>query len=297
MSAPAALTALVALMLALAPPSLAQERTKVLTEYEELASFEEARSLAIDALDRVYVVDQGTQEVVQMDLEGQELARLGGPGGPFEELCDIDPGVGLTWLVADGDGGKVHRFSQSLLLTESVTVPRAQEFDAEAFSTQRSIEETGEHGRPVAVAQSPNGDIFAIEADGGAVLKWDTSRRLERTIGALGPGALSWPAALAAGAKWLFVLDKGADAVMVYDHFGGYVRTIAQQGGLAQSLTMEGDRLWVVYTSHLVAYNLQGRPLVRINVRPNLNLVDARAIGDTILLLTATQLFRTRINP
>ncbi len=284
----------------LVPAAQAQDGEVTLADYEVLATFNEACRLAIDARHRLYVVDKGREVVVQLDVDGNELARLGGPGGrdgEFDEPLDFDPGSGLTWLVADAGNGRLQRFSQTFLHLETLAVPRKAHFEPGTPSRLEPRDDVLQSGWPVAVAQSPTGETFAIEANQNVVLKWDRSRRLERAIGGFGLGeaTLEEPVALAVDTELLYVADRGSRSIRVYDLFGGYVRTMAR--GLAEdvrAIGLESSMLWVVLPSRLLVMDATGRKLYDIQVREDLDLVDAAPHGRDVFLLTSTQLLRAR---
>ncbi len=288
------------LVMLLVPTAQAQDGVVTLVDYEALATFTEACRLAIDARNRLYVVDKGREVVVQLDVEGQELARLGGPGGrdgEFDEPLDFDPGAGLTWLVADAGNGRLQRFSQTFLHLETLAVPRKAHFEPGTPGRLEPRDDVLQSGWPVAVAQSPTGETFAIEAYQSVVLKWDKSRRLERAIGGFGLGeaTLEEPVALAVNTELLYVADRGSRSILVYDLFGGYVRTMAR--GLAEdvrALVLDSSMLWIVLPSRLLVMDATGRKLYDIQVREDLDLVDAVPHGGDIFLLTPTQLLRVR---
>ena len=284
------------------PVAQAQDEAAVtLAGYETLASFQEAVSLALDARGRLYVVDRGREQVVQLDPDGTERIRLGGPGGgdgEFDEPLDIDPRAGLTWLVADAGNGRLQRFSQTLLLLETLAVPHTAHFEPGTPSRLEAREDVLRHGWPVAVSQSPTGETFAIEAFLGVVLKWDRSRRMERVIGGFdqGAAALATPVDLVADTDHLYVADAGLQAIVVYDLFGGHVRTMAQ-GLLADvtAIALDGSRLWVVSPSRLLVMDARGGLLHTIAVRKDLSLVDAAISDATVFVLTPTTLLRAQV--
>ncbi len=287
--------------LALTPPVHAQRDSTALTGYEVLAAFDDARRLAIDARDRLYVVDKGRESVLQLDLDGREVARLGGPGGSdgeFDEPLDIDPGIGLTWLVADAGNARLQRFSQSFLHLETLAVPREARLEPGTPGRLEPRDDQIEGGRPLAVAQSPTGEVFAIEGAQGLVLKWDKSRRLERTIGGFGQGALVAPVALDVDTDQLYVADRGLRAIALYDLFGGYIQTIARgQAEDASAVTLDGDKLWLILPSRILVMETTGRYLYTLQVKDGLHLVDAAPHGSAVYLLTRTALIRARTSP
>lgn len=70
--------------------------------------------LAIDAQDRVLVVDRDAHEIIVFDRNGKRQGGIGGrhrPGEPFNHPCDVAVAADGSIYVADGYGAAlVHRF-------------------------------------------------------------------------------------------------------------------------------------------------------------------------------------------
>ena len=293
------------LLLAAASVAVAQPADTLVAEAEVLATFDEARALGVDASGKLYVVDAGKDAVLQLGPDGGLLASLGGPGahdGQFDAPADIDPTNGLLWIVADAGNSRLQRFSRTFLHMETLPVARIDRFTpGVAGRTVPVGEERGlddADGRPIAVITSNANEIFAIDEAQGLVLKWDASRRLERAVGGYdaGEGTLVDPVALAVDATSLYVADRGQAAVLVYDLFGGYIRTLAPgRAEDVRALTVARDALWIVLPERLLIYQTRGRLLRTLDVRLGEPLIDVAHYGEATYLLTATRLLRTRL--
>ncbi len=283
----------------------AQPADTLVTQAEVLAQFDEARALGVDPSGKLYVVDAGKDVMVQLDAGGDLLASLGGPGaheGQFDQPADIDPTNGLLWIVADAGNSRLQRFSRSFLHLESLPVARITRFTPGVSGRTVPIgdESGGEDadGRPIAVAISNANETFAVDEAQGVVLKWDASRRLERAVGGFeaGEGTLVEPVALAVDAASLYVADRGLAAVLVYDLFGGYIRTLAPgRAGDVRALTIAGDELWIVLPERLLVYHTRGRLLRVLDVQLGESLVDVAHHNGLTYLLTPTRLLRARL--
>ena len=197
---------LLVLLPALGPRAASAQPADTLAAGAVLAHFTDARALAADAAGTLYVVDAGADVLVLLSPEGIRLADFGGPGaaeGEFDEPTDVDPTSGLLWVVADAGNGRLQRFTRTFAHLESLPVARVDPGvpgrTARAVSVGEPRDFGAADGRPVAVAVGAAKETFAIDAAQGHVLKWDASRRLERTIGGFdaGAGALVEPTALA----------------------------------------------------------------------------------------------------
>ena len=285
------------LLLGLAWPVAAQSLDTVYADVEVVAHVPLAQRIASDDLGFIYVVTG--REVVRLDLEGQILTRLGGSGtapGAFGEVTDTDPGEGLIWLVADASQGRVMRFSQDGMHLESLPVPTGEDIGF-GWPSRQEPRDTGptEVGRPVEVAATPSGELFAIEEDARVVIKWDASRRLERTIGHFGDagGQLQDPVGLAADDSFVYVADQGLELVRVYDTFGGHVRDWPVGADLVD-VTSHGAEVWIVQSGGIRIYAVTGefRQQIRFNLDEDLS--GAVSSGGYIVLLTGDTIARVR---
>ncbi len=297
--------AILIFLLAAARLAVAQPADTLVTQAEVLTHFDEARALGVDPSGKLYVVDVGKNVVLQLGPDGGLLASLGGPGaydGQFDEPADIDPTNGLMWIVADAGNSRLQRFSGTFLHIETLPVSRITRFTPGVVGRTVPIGDTSggqeADGRPIAVVISNANEIFAIDETQGLVLKWDASRRLERSVGGYdaGEGALAEPVALAVDAASLYVADRGQAAVLVYDLFGGYIRTLAPgRAEDVRALTVTRDELWIVLPERLLVYQLRGRLLRVLDVQLGEPLVDVAHYDGLTYLLTPTRLLRARL--
>ncbi len=254
-----------------------------------IAQFADARALAIDPGGTLYVADAG-QDVVQiLAPDGAALGKIGGVGtdhGLFHEPTDVDPTNGLMVVVADRRNGRLQRFTRANLHTETLPVHRADAFLGPASNGPGD-------GLPLAVAISHSNEIFVIESESRVVLKWDALRRPVLVVGGFGSagGTLKDPVALAVNGNHVFVADADAKAIMVYDHFGGFVRSI-ERGQLAEprALSVDSSYLWVVHPKLIIAYPLGDAERYDVNVHVGEGLVDAQFADGKLFLLTSTRL-------
>lgn len=277
----------------------AQPLDTLLSKTAVIAHFDDACALAVDGTGRLYVVDRGKSSVVQLAADGSVLSKLGGPGsqdGQFDDPADIDPADGLVWVVADAGNSRLQRFSHTQLHMETLPVARIERFTPGVSGRLDPGANEGPEGdgRPIAVGVSPSNELFAIDEAQGLVLKWDASRRLERTIGGYdaGAGALSEPTALAVDASSLYVADQVRGAVFIYDHFGSLVRTLTAEN--VQALALQDGDLWITVPDRILVYE-RGERLVRVmGFQVVETVVDAVPHGENLYLLTPTRLLRVQ---
>ena len=282
----------------------AQSVEAVLTGFETVALFDEAQVVSASPAGMIYVVDAGTSSISEFDATGVFLRELGGPGaseGQFDEPVDIDPTNGLILVVADAGNGRIQRFSREFLFLESLRLSEYDRTDVHAFPDQpryRQDEDAGSlgTGRPIAVATTANNEMYAIDETQHYVVHWDEDRNVLQVIGSYdqGNGALVQPIALEVGSDGaLFVLDSGLASILVYDAFGGYIRSMCVSlCEEARAIKRMGAKMAVVLPRHLLLYQERGLLEARVAIDLDEDVVDVLYSKGTFYVLTLTTLYR-----
>lgn len=282
----------------------AQHVDTTITSGTPIAKFSDPRAVAVDPAGVLFVVDASTCTVIRLTQSGRRLSVHGGPGSgeyEFDAPSDIDVSAGLIWLVADEGNGRIKRYSSEFLHLGSMPVDLSSFVVTQSAGTGGFREEEGDPlrysgGRPIAVAGNLSDETFAIDANSGVVIKWNSARRIERVFGGMGQlrGALVDPVSLAVDANGhVYVADRGLKAVVVYDRFGTFARRIAD--GLADGITavsVADDRLIVVMPYRLGVYDLRGTLLRTYGLDLGEPLRDASVANGAFFVLTEHRLIR-----
>lgn len=272
---------------------IASAQDTLSTGLEVVAHFSEAQALKIDPEGLLYVAT--VTEVVKLGQDGRIHGSLDGTSaGSFGEVSDVDPGNGLIWVIADAENGHLLRFTKELLHLESIRVPRSVNVELERSPRLDLYDGLKTAlGRPISIAVGSTGAMFVIDATSQQVLKWDSSRRLERRIGEFGAGAgeLVEPISLSTDTSLLYVADRALGLVKVYDYFGGHVRNLKATQEVT-SVTVAGAEVWVILPQAIWIYDNRGTFLRQVVVELDGPLLAAIPVSDHILLLTSTQLLR-----
>ena len=268
---------------------------------DTLATFEDAVSLSVDQKGRLYVVDAQEATLTQLGWKGVVHNTWGGPGQgdyEFDEPMDADPSKGLIILVADAGNGAIKRYSSEFLHLGTFSLSEPEQGRTSGYRVGEGNPDAVLEGRPVAIAASFAEELYAIDADRNAVIKWDADRRVERIFGSYndGDGALVDPVALAVDAKGqVFVADAGQQSVLVYDAFGTYVRSMgAGQLEDVRAVAVYDGRLLVVLPRRVLVYETRGLLLHTYGIEGKEPLVDVAVADRDFYLLTATHLLRSR---
>ncbi|MDX9758568.1 MAG: NHL repeat-containing protein [Bacteroidota bacterium] len=190
------------------------DTVRPLVEIHRFGDFVSAEALSADQFGNVFIVDAGTSTLRKFDLRGRLLAETGGPGWDnqqFDRPTGLDARPGITVYVADMGNSRVSRFDR----------------DLNFMATQRGDDGTIDpgFGYPLDVVQSSLEQFFVLDGENARVLALRGLNSVERVFGGIesGEGRLKDPVALASdGSRLLYVLES--DRVVVFDHFGSYLR-------------------------------------------------------------------------
>lgn len=303
MCTPAPRFLLATLVLFCAGMARAQPADTTLTGLSPRASFVDARSLALDTSGLLYVVDAGRDVIDVFDADGTLQAEAGGSGtreGDFDDPSDIDPTNGLLLVVADAGNGRIQRFARGFHFLESLPVGRGDDRGGENrgptyLAREGEVVGTSE-GRPVAVVTLPTDEMFAIDANRNVIVRWGRDRRERTVFGGPDDGedALVRPVSLASDGRVLYVADAGRAAVVVYDLFGGVIRTLAEGRATGvRAVSVHHGRLWVTLPSRVLVYDTSGRLDYVFDVDLGEELVEVAFSGRMLYLLTPSSLYVT----
>jgi hypothetical protein len=266
-----------------------------------VSRFAEARAMGVDQYGLLYVVDAGDATIRQLDPTGEVLATMGGPGKgdyEFDDPSDIDPSNGVVFLIADAGNNRVKRFSREFLHLESIPLDVSSLNPSAGRGGFR--ENDGSpleyvQGRPIAVAGTMSGEIYAIDEEEGVVVKWNPSRDVSRVFGSYGDGAgaLVEPVALALDVEGnVYVGDRGHGAILVFDRFGAYIRRLADgHAATVAGLAAFRDGLLVVLADRILVYDLNGLLRRTLALKVDGAYVDAAVRKDALYVLLSDRLY------
>ena len=295
---------LIILLFAFSSIGVAQQADTLLSDFESLASFEDAIAISSSPNGIIYVVDQGSSSIHELNEEGHFIKELGGPGvsaGQFDEPMDIDPTNGLILVVADAGNGRIQRFSREFLFLESMLIGNYERINTTSnigqprYRQGQDAELVGT-GRPVAVRTMADNRMFALDAEDRVVVEWDQDRNIKQIIGEFseGEGALLNPVSIELGVDGsLFVLDNGYESIRVYDAFGGYLRSMGH-GVVTESTKIRrlGNSIAAVFPGHLLVFQERGLLELRVDLDLKDPLADILYLKDWLYILTKRELLR-----
>lgn len=280
----------------------AQKADSLIQSLEELATFQRATSIKSDASGQLYIVDANASTISIFDDKGVFKKSFGGPGlgdYEFDEPLDIDPTNGLLLFVADAGNSEIRKYSGEFLHLETILAQVADERNGETLGGrvgEEDFENQAEEGRPIAIAAAKSGELFAIESDRGVVIKWNSTKRLERSFGGIESvgESLEDPVDIALGrAGMVYVADRGNQSVFIFDWFGNFVGKLYD--GLAvdiQSVSRVENYIAIVLPKNLIFFEESGRLIRNFEIDLDEDMVDMTAVNGSIFILTESRLLR-----
>ena len=189
---------------------------------------------------RLFICDRGNQRIQVFDLQGNFRINIGGFGWEKEKFdgpLDVWARSTINIYVADYNNQRVQRFDKDLNFIGSK-------------ESNPGSEERFQFREVLSVAYSPQGDLFILDAGDYKVIKFSSQGQGDVAFGYYesGRGQLTDPVQLDVSSDHrIFVSDKEAKAVFIYDYFGNFMNKIEhprfqQPGGIAFDLN---DRLFI----------------------------------------------------
>jgi hypothetical protein len=222
---------------------------QALTVDYTIGSFTSAVSLSVNAAGELFVLDAGANACIRLSHDGSELSRVQGTGWgatEFDAPADVCASFPLAIFVADGKNKRVQQFDRELHYVQTIDNVRT----TDGQSLEGSF-------RPIASAQSMQGELFVLDADGTRVVKFTSRFRAEREFGtyASGEGRLKGPTDLCLTDDGRVAVADGT-VIVYFDQFGNYLSTQAMPAGEAiHTLSSGGGDLIAVNPSSIVIVN------------------------------------------
>jgi len=208
-------------------------------QYERsFGEFKNAMSFYINSAGVVYITDDVTDEVYQIDTLGNLINLIGGYGweiNAFDDPADVFADA-LKVFVTDKNNHRIQRFDKNLNFIFQ-------------FKTRDNDIEEERFGYPVSAVPSNLGDVFILDSENNRILKFDLFGNYIMDFGGYDYGSyyLQDPKQLAISMQNnIYVLD-GED-IYIYDNYGTAIGDIEIPGEMRsiriifQWLTINSDK-------------------------------------------------------
>jgi DNA-binding beta-propeller fold protein YncE len=254
--------------------------------------FGRAVSMTATADRRIIVADQDDHTVKIVSAENTITQSIGGKGwgtDSFDLPGDVSASFLLDLFVTDNNNRRVQRYDKQMQFVHG--------YDEESL---------GEIGKilPVACATALSGEIFILDADSRRVIRLNPRSAVEKEFGnfTTTSNSVREPKDIAVStSNEIFVLD--GSRVLVFDFFGNFIRTIALTASSDwKTLSVSGhwllvtasDRIRMIDTETLTDHTIVPASIIGEKITEPFS--DAMIVGEQLLLLTPTNLYRCSFN-
>jgi DNA-binding beta-propeller fold protein YncE len=229
-------------------------------EGDKPGQFRLPQAVSTDNKGNLYVTDTGNNRVQKFDAQGRFVDMIGGFGWEqeqFQRPMDVCADNGLDVFVADFENRRIVRCDNQLHWISTFTIREA-------------ADERLQLGFPASVSISIHSDLFIVDSENRRVLKLNSLWQPELSFGNYdwGEGGLTDPASVyVARDDRVYVSDRQAGRVSVYDYFGTFLQQIGEgilkrPAGLCED---QQGRIWVAdgERQQVVAFSRSGRLLLQ----------------------------------
>jgi len=237
----------------------------LLVKEKQVAGFSNAVSMTMDALGSVYVLDNESNEIIKFNSSLEEVKRIGRKGwnnSEFDNPTYIDGSSGLDIIVSDGNNYRIQRFDLKLGYISSLYT------NSETFLPEYKF------NRPVATIIVNSNDIYVIDSDNNRVVTFPRGFVPTTAFGDFraGKGSLQEPLKILKDSEnFLYILDKKRNAIMKYDNFGNFMKTIKAED--IKTFSLYNDNLYILNSYGIWLYNTEKNAFIeRKIINEDLNL-------------------------
>jgi DNA-binding beta-propeller fold protein YncE len=243
---------------------------------KEIGIFEKSSSFCLSPDGYFYVADQGSNQVLKLNLDGAVFNTTGGYGWDASGLSrptDVTAEA-VYVLVADEDNSKVNKYDKNLNLAGTV-FKRDSQNPEEVF------------GYPLSVAVSTLGDLYILDGENNRVVYFSFFGDYKGNFGGFGTGFYEFyrPEKISALKNAIAVVDD--DKLVLFDLFGTYLRNIQFQQRI-RSVKYNDGKIAVVTKKEI--YIAEDNLMYEFNQldieHDGVWFVDALMSGDKLYILT-----------
>ncbi len=221
----------------------------LLVKEKEVAGFSNAVSITMDGLGSVYVLDSESNEIIKYNSSLEEIKRIGRKGwnnSEFDNPTYIDGSSGLDIIVSDGNNYRIQRFDLKLGYISSLYT------NSETFLSEYKF------NRPVATIIVNSNDLYVIDSDNNRVVTFPRGFAPTTTFGDFraGKGSLQEPVKILKDSEnFLYIFDKKRNAIMKYDNFGNFIKSIKADD--IKTFSLYNDNLYILNSNGIWLYNTE----------------------------------------
>lgn len=255
-----------AMLFILAAPSRAQLEVRyhgTLVGDSSATRLAQPLGMSLDHAGNIYIADTGNHRVLKLNAQSRLVREVGGFGfgeQQFDRPVDVWVDNGLNVFVADYNNRRLQRYDKDLNFIST-------------YANDEALEANLHFGYPAALALSAQGELFVADHEFNRVLRFEALGRPKASFGDFnwGEAGLERPAKILITRKGeVWVSDSLRHAIMIYDAFGNFARSLTLEENAAPSGMAEWERGVIVVDRkqhRLLFISMEGEGLLAFGKR------------------------------
>ncbi|MFO7891356.1 MAG: NHL repeat-containing protein [bacterium] len=233
-------------------------------EGEGELQFKEPNAISASPDGNIYIADTGNQRIQKLNPLGefvQEAGGFGWGGEEFDKPVSLCTRNGLDVYVADYNNHRIKRYDKDLNYLASI-------YTSEDVSSELKF------SYPLDVTISDQGELFCLDGDNIRILKLNLNAEPQLSFGDYdaGIGRLYEPLKMCIlQSSFIYVSDRGKQAIMVFDIYGNYLFQIGVGKLQAPSGVSLIDLQYLLVTDYdqklVFIFTTRGRLITQIDRR------------------------------
>jgi hypothetical protein len=211
------------------------------------SGLQDATSLYLTPDGDLYVVESGANRILRLDRNGtrvDSLGRLGFGDYRFDRPLDVDATNGMKIYVSDYNNRRIQIYDRRLQFLSTVDL--------------RDAAGSGRQHRPTRLVVSPFDELFVLDDEETALLKFNRNGRFEFSVDLRRAGITGLPVAMAWAGDVLFLADQVTGVIHMVSGSGTYLRFIGRMEGVS-ALSGKSGRVWVAAGERIAELDELGR--------------------------------------
>ncbi len=250
---------------------MAQDTLSV--EMERLpGTFRDISSLYITPVPHLFVVEQGRDRILRLNLDGQRLDSLGRTGSgnyQFDQPIDIDATNELKIFVSDYNNSRIQVFDRRFQYLSTVRLPR--------LGNMRNY-------RPTVLTVNNLGELFFFDEENEYIYKFNFNGGFEQRFSTRGDDQILNPSSMLALDDAIFIASPEQRVVHFMTVNGRYLGFIAGFENLS-ALAGWDTKVFIVDGNFISVYGLSARYYGSLELK-NIPRVKSIAVHRDVIIAT-----------
>lgn len=247
------------------------------------SNLEDASALSVAPTGSVFIVETNKNRILVVNTAGQRVDSLGNFGFgdyQFDEPIDVDATNGLKIYVSDNGNNRIQIFDRHLQYLSSIADASNNPLTNTYYPTQLCVDNRG--------------DLFFYDDRSHYVFSFDHYGKFNQGFNTQALGAIHEPSDMICYGDRLYMADPTDRVIHILSLGGGYLGFMAHAGQV-QGIATVGTGIWAVSSDTLLSFDMRGRLLMTQKLDVPDNPVGISILGDTIYILTPSELLKGRV--